>query len=279
MSTPPAREAPPHGFRVAALEDVRHLEPIPELEEIDRAIDRPYIQEPRIYSSQAWSRRVEYPWVLENIGPLEGKTVLDVGPGYSPLPILLARRGARVVAVDPQPFPEFRAEGIRLVGAGLPRLPFRDRSFDIVTCVSVLEHLPPDLGASLQDLYRVARERVLLTFDLALDPLARLGLSRPEWVAIARSLGELTKLPSDPLVPTGIERIVCGSHVGVCLAWVQSIDGRWPPLELHAVERALVRLHRAVQRGVRLAADLQYRVLTDRYPATQSDARPGREGR
>jgi ubiquinone/menaquinone biosynthesis C-methylase UbiE len=47
------------------------------------------------------------------------------------------------------------------VAAEVERLPFPDRSFDVVACCHTLEHVT-DLGAAWRELQRVARRRVLV---------------------------------------------------------------------------------------------------------------------
>lgn len=255
MHDPPsANTRSPHELRIGREADLRAVRSIPELRDIDREIGEPYIRSPPIFNSEAWSRRLELPWVVGKIGPPHGKAILDVGSGASALPIYLARQGATVVSVDPSPPSRRRGSETHRVQAALPRLPFRDRSFDVVTCVSVLEHLPLDLGASVGELCRVARHRVILTFDVALGPLAWLGLGRSEVEALADAVGVQFTLPPDPLTPGAIERSVCGPQVSVGLACMDRAVGGWPSVSMGAAGKALVRLHRAVQRLVRFAA-------------------------
>ncbi len=52
----------------------------------------------------------------------------------------------------------------RFVSGSIAALPFPDRSFDVVGCFEVLEHLPGDLpGKALAELARVARRAVVLS--------------------------------------------------------------------------------------------------------------------
>ncbi|HIE10999.1 MAG TPA: class I SAM-dependent methyltransferase [Kiritimatiellae bacterium] len=55
-----------------------------------------------------------------------------------------------------------RYRGLTFLEAGLPRLPFEDRQFDVVTCIEVLEHLADPIS-SLAELSRVARRFVVIT--------------------------------------------------------------------------------------------------------------------
>ena len=54
--------------------------------------------------------------------------------------------------------------GARFVAGSIVDLPFPDRSFDVVGCFEVLEHLPDDLPRqALSELARVARQAVVLS--------------------------------------------------------------------------------------------------------------------
>jgi len=94
-----------------------------------------------LYASQHWSRVYEYPWVVERLrealGSIEGKKILDVGPGISPFPTWLARHGAEVTCVDTAP--------IELPDVNMIAADIRDwgstAKYDAITCISVLEHI------------------------------------------------------------------------------------------------------------------------------------------
>jgi len=138
--------------------------------------------------------------------------------------------------------------------AVLPRLPFRNKSFDVVTCVSVLEHLPEDLSKVIPELERIAGKRVIVTFDVAFGPLARVGLSAIELNAFAKRIGRELTFPDDPLTPTGEERDAHGPHLTVCLFSLDLSEGPQREFRLTRRERILVRMHRLVQREVRWLA-------------------------
>jgi ubiquinone/menaquinone biosynthesis C-methylase UbiE len=91
-----------------------------------------------------------------------GRRVLEVGCGAGDLAVALARRGARVAAVD------FSAHAVRiardkaralgaapaLLVADAQRLPFADASFDAIVSCECLEHVP-DPRALLRELARL----------------------------------------------------------------------------------------------------------------------------
>lgn len=84
------------------------------------------------------------------------------------------RRGARRPGPEPEPEP---GPDVALVAADAFRLPFADRSFDVVHCALFLHHVPdPDIPALVGELLRVARFGVLIN-DLHRHPLARASIA------------------------------------------------------------------------------------------------------
>jgi len=210
-----------------------------------------------------WSRDWEYPWVLTRARLAAGSRVLDCGAGNSPLPFMMASRGASVVALDRDALVASRAHyaalvawdwvrglvglplrystsghshehaggsgasgpavpkprrplparawrflrynlvkrhavafsritrpdvwgpvspslleryGVRYMHGDLTRLPFPSGSFDTVSCISVLEHMPPDTRTlGVRDMARVLRPggQLLITYDLQEKDLTR----------------------------------------------------------------------------------------------------------
>lgn len=121
--------------------------------------------------------------------PVQGKEVLEFGCNIGATSIVLAHYGARVTGVDIHPACLTMADlnnrrygtaeiCFQLVQEG-ERLPFPDRSFDVVTCNSVLEYVRPELLAGVQrELDRVLRPGgLLLVF----------GTSNALWPAEAHS--------------------------------------------------------------------------------------------
>ncbi len=220
---------------------------VPELLAIDKEIGRPYRTNPVIFNSQAWSRRLELPWVIEHIGTAAGLRILDVGSGMSALPVFLSRHKASVVSIDVNTSRHHSRSDMTSVRAALPCLPFRRESFDVVSCVSVLEHLPGNLGKYMSELCRVARQKVILTFDLALGIQPRAGLSQVELNAMARMVGIAISRPHDLLTPSGVEEEMFGSNLGVCLLCLEKQGGAWPTLRMNLGEELLTFAHRSVR--------------------------------
>jgi SAM-dependent methyltransferase len=169
---------------------------------IDRLLARPGFGRGRN------ERCVEVPWALERVPA--GARVLEVGharaePFY--LDALLAR-GARVFGLDLRPK---RVAGIAVACGDVRRAPFRDGAFEVVLCVSTIEHVgkrherygpfraSPD-SASLGGMLDAARElgrlvapggRLLLTvpFGRAADHGWLENFSRRELGAIEAATG------------------------------------------------------------------------------------------
>lgn len=84
--------------------------------------------------------------------------ILDAGCGSGRNLVELARFG-EAVGLEPSPrgAEVARARGAgEVVEAGIDAMPFEDSSFDLITCLDVLEHIEDDRGA-LHELRRVAR--------------------------------------------------------------------------------------------------------------------------
>src|SRR5262249_21553132 len=122
--------------------------------------------------------RVLLPLLLRAKGdrPIE---VLDVGTGTGDLPLAMVRTGrnlrlaVRVTAVDIDATTARAAaaftsgEGsVRILRADATALPFRESSFDVVTCSMFLHHFPPDDVVRLLSSFRRLARRAVLVNDL-----------------------------------------------------------------------------------------------------------------
>jgi SAM-dependent methyltransferase len=134
-----------------------------------------------------WSRRWEYPFVLSNV-PRDGagRRILDAGSGRTFLPLMLAKMGYSVEAVD-----RTRSTGPRLRRAArrqgvsidfsvqdLERSSLDDASMDVIVCVSVLEHTD-DPCKVIVEFDRVLRPggRLVVTFDVSVDGRRRIDVA------------------------------------------------------------------------------------------------------
>lgn len=95
--------------------------------------------------------------------PGDVRSILDAGCGDGAVSNNLVRQGLTVVGVDISVAALQHFQGFPLAGS-LDTLPFADRSFDLVLCTEVLEHLPESVFmAALADLERVAKRFILIT--------------------------------------------------------------------------------------------------------------------
>lgn len=121
----------------------------------------------------AYARRSMYRKFIEKISPMPSETLLDVGVTsdrtYLASNYLEAwyEDKARITAVgvDDASFLVSMYPGLMFVQGDGCRLPFRDRSFDIVHSSAVIEHVGSSLRQKqfLSELVRVARRAVFVT--------------------------------------------------------------------------------------------------------------------
>ena len=160
--------------------DKRELEAFASAAEEMMAFD-PYLRarlsDGDIEGLKAW----EYGKLLNAIGSFSGLKVLDVGPGDSTFCLFMSKKGAQVITLDyPQPFApdkegfrqKCRGNGVAVNCGTMARMPYKDSVFDLVTCISTIEHLDTDQGwkpvpvshfiaateQSLQEMARVMRK-------------------------------------------------------------------------------------------------------------------------
>jgi SAM-dependent methyltransferase len=153
-----------------------------------------------IYASKQW----EYPYALGRIRAMGNSAlkIADVGGGRGVLAWYLARKGHAVTVYDvayhrdtedadiTRRFIQFAAAGgFEAEFGSIFNIPEEDNTFDVVTCVSVLEHVRHK-DYALRELLRVLKPggRLILTYDLAaengcLEGDGRVEIFTPETLA------------------------------------------------------------------------------------------------
>jgi ubiquinone/menaquinone biosynthesis C-methylase UbiE len=94
--------------------------------------------------------------LVESLGSLAGRTVLDLGCGKGRFARRLQAAGAQVVGLDLSAAMLAGAAGLDRVRASARRLPFGDGVFDAVVAVEVFEHVD-DVDAVIAEARRVLR--------------------------------------------------------------------------------------------------------------------------
>lgn len=149
------------------------------------------------------------PFAFDLLGEVAGLRVLDYGCGHGIAGVLLARRGAEVVAFDlaggyvaearTRAAQQAGAEPLRWYGveAAAERLPFADASFDRVWAHAVLHHV--DLPQAAPELRRVLRPGgyVVAAEPWGGNPLLNLARQRCPYPHKDRSADEQPLRPAD----------------------------------------------------------------------------------
>lgn len=133
---------------------------------------------PRVY---------EYTWIVQQLHDIRGKTMLDIGTGISPIPLFLAREGAKIVTVDHHNvirkldedrnlwnewgFFDYSVldKSIQSFNSGIESLTFPNNYFDIVYSISTIEHIPANIRRQIwvnANSWMKRGSQLVLTVDL-----------------------------------------------------------------------------------------------------------------
>ncbi|MCA0179898.1 MAG: class I SAM-dependent methyltransferase [Actinobacteria bacterium] len=134
-----------------------------------------------------WFHPSDWPRAAYVLGRMDpGERALDVGVGAGQFlnMVALSGRYAEVAGLDRARFSKYQefSEIITRTNGSIDELPYPDNHFDVVTCMEVLEHLPPEVFvAGLAELRRVCRGQLLMTVPFEEpEPLSKTHLRRFE---------------------------------------------------------------------------------------------------
>jgi len=151
-----------------------------------------------------WSKVWEYPWLwLHGLSDIKWPNiqVLDIGSEISPMPWFWAALGANVTLIETDRqwiavWNEIKNKTGLCVDWKIltphEKLPFTDRTFDLVTSFSVIEHQPNKIEA-IAEVVRVLKPGGVfaLSFDIC-EP--EMGMTFPEWNGRALTMREFENI-------------------------------------------------------------------------------------
>jgi ubiquinone/menaquinone biosynthesis C-methylase UbiE len=141
----------------------------------------------------------------------QAETVLEIGARFGRITKILASRYPRVVALDLER-PTWELTGVETVQGDVRNLDFPDKTFDLVVCTEVLEHVP-GVESAVAELVRVSRNYALIGVPFQQDTRVgqttcrECGRTNPPYGHVNRfDEAHLHKLFL-PMTPDRIERI------------------------------------------------------------------------
>jgi SAM-dependent methyltransferase len=169
-----------------------------------------------------WSRQWEYPYALarleQRIASVRATRILDAGAGVTFFPYFLADRHERVeieCADSDRTLAQIHAairsassDRVHFGEADLRNLPYPDRSFDAIYCLSVLEHTRQH-DHVVEELHRVLRPggTLIVTFDISVDGEADIPLKQAKVLIehLERRFPATQDFPQSRALPMAVE--------------------------------------------------------------------------
>jgi len=136
-----------------------------------------------------WSRQWEYPYVFSRINQYlqatENVRVLDAGSGLTFFPFMVSDKipNTTITCCDydinlKKLYDKIENKNVSFSSTDLRALPFEDNFFDVVYCVSVLEHTR-DYLEILEGIYRVLKNDgiLIISLDISIDGKSEINFS------------------------------------------------------------------------------------------------------
>ncbi|MGE3916851.1 MAG: methyltransferase domain-containing protein [Hyphomicrobiaceae bacterium] len=190
----------------------------------------------------AITERLERRLMLELIGDVAGKRVLEVGCGDGALAVELARRGARVTGIDGSPRMIEAARdsaaaagvAIELTTGPAEALPLADGSFDLIVAQTILCFVADgspafaEIGRVLAPGGRLVIGELGRWSSWAAERRIRAWLGSPLWRrGRFRTPGELRRLATGAgLVPGPVKGAVYYPRLELLARWMEPLDQR-----------------------------------------------------
>lgn len=126
--------------------------------------------------------------LLESIGNVKNKKVLDVGCGTGRISLKLLRKGARIFSIDiiPQMLNKAKEKAKKYGGkyefklASVYRIPYKNNEFDVVVCSLLISHLK-NLRKAIGEMSRVLKPNGHLIISDQHPTLLAFGLTRTKF--------------------------------------------------------------------------------------------------
>jgi len=173
---------------------------------------------PYTRDSLHWSRRFEYPWILEQIAPPNKDDMfMDAGAGTTPLQFFLCDYVKEYHSLDFDQEAFAFLNNMKNYGIAHHLVPvladvtdlsmYPDDFFNNSISVSVLEHMSDsDITRAVEEQLRVTKETCLVTMDMVIDQTTDspihgdgLGIFKNGLPSILDSMIDLPPLPSDAI--------------------------------------------------------------------------------
>jgi len=143
-----------------------------------------------------WSRIWEYPYIywhlrrVREIFPNRKPRALDLGSGVTFFPFAVAKLGFHLSCLDPDPICKSDFDkALNALGNNsfsldyslldTKRYPFPDKEFDVIYCISVLEHIE-DYSGTIDEIVRILKNNgyLFLTIDIDLRGDSEIGVEK-----------------------------------------------------------------------------------------------------